>query len=79
MLKKRKRKKNHRQEIIDEIGEDWIPNNKALLVSYGTRNFGMPVKEAQELADFTIEGMLKDASDLKAKGLEWRMLFQRCL
>lgn len=26
MPKKRKRKKNHRQEILDVIGKDWISN-----------------------------------------------------
>ena len=35
---------NHRQEIINQIGKDWVRKEKAMLVSYGTRNLGMPKK-----------------------------------
>ena len=67
-----------KQEILKEIGQDWIPKEKSSLVSYGTVNLGMPRKEAEDLADFTLEEMLTDAAKRKVQGMPWRMLFQPC-
>ena len=67
---------DHRQEIINEIGEDWVRKEKAMLVSYGTRNLGMPKNEAESLAQFTVDDMIDDAAKRKSKGLDWKMLFQ---
>lgn len=64
-----------RQEIRNEIGNDWIRKEKAYLVSFGTANLGMPRKEAEDLADFTLEDMLTEAAKLKLQGMQWRVLF----
>ena len=47
MTKQQRRK--HRQEILNEIGKDWIPKEMAMLVSFGTRKFGMPKKVKRKL------------------------------
>ena len=74
MTKQQRRK--HRQEILNEIGQNWIPKEKAVLVSYGTRKLGMSKKEAQSLAQFTFDEMINDAIKRKSKGVEWKSLFQ---
>ena len=69
-------RQKHRQEILNEIGHNWVPKEKAMLVSYGTRRFGMSKKEAQSLAQFTLDEMIEDAVNRKSKGVEWKSLFQ---
>ena len=56
MTKQQRRK--HRQEILSEIGKDWVPKEKAMLVSYGTRKLGMSKTEAENLAQFTKKGKM---------------------
>ena len=68
--------RKHRQEILNEIGHDWVRKEKAVLVSYGTRKLSMSKKEAQSLAQFTLDEMIHDAVNRKSKGLEWKSLFQ---
>ena len=68
--------RKHRQEIRNEIGHDWVRKEKAVLVSYGTRKLGMSKKEAQSLAQFTLDEMIHDAVNRKSNGLEWKSLFQ---
>ena len=65
-----------RQEILNEIGQDWVPREKAMLISFGTLNLGMLREEAEELAEFTIEDMMQLACERKSKGKPWKMLFQ---
>ena len=72
----KQQKRTHRQEIINEIGQDWVPKEKAMLVSYGTRKLGMPKNEAENLAQFTLDEMIEDAVNRKSKGIEWKSLFQ---
>ena len=66
-----------RLDIINEIGQDWLDREKARLVSYGVFNLGMPRKEAQDLAENTIDDMLNLAVERKAKGLAWRTMFKQ--
>ena len=74
MTKQQRRK--HRQEILNEIGKDWIPKEMAMLVSFGTRKLGMPKKDAENLAQFTLDEMIEDAINRKSNGVEWKSLFQ---
>ena len=68
--------RKHRQEILSEIGHDWVSKEKEVLVSYGTRKLGMSKKEAENLAQFTLDEMIHDAVNRKSNGLEWKSLFQ---
>ena len=68
--------RKHRQEILSEIGHDWVSKEKAVLVSFGTRKLGMPKKEAKELAQYTLDEMIDDAIKRKSNGVEWKSLFQ---
>ena len=72
----KQQKQTHRQEILNEIGKDWIPKEKATLVSYGTRKLGMSKKDAENLAQFTLDEMIEDAVKRKSNGIEWKSLFQ---
>ena len=74
MTKQQRRK--HRQEILNEIGKDWIPKEMAMLVSFGTRKLGMPKKDTENLAQFTLDEMIEDAVKRKSNGIEWKSLFQ---
>ena len=68
--------RGHKQDILNEIGSEWVRKEKALLVSYGVVNWGMSRKEASAMAELTVEEMLTDAAKRKAEGLPWKMLFQ---
>ena len=72
----KQQRRTHRQEILNEIGQDWVSKEKAMLVSYGTRKLGMPKTEAENLAQFTLDEMIDDAINRKSRGLQWKMLFQ---
>ena len=74
--KHRQEIRKHRQEILNEIGHDWVRKEKAVLVSYGTRKLGMSKKDAENLAQFTLDEMIDDAIKLKSNGIEWKPLFQ---
>ena len=69
-------RQNHKQDILNEIGNDWVSKEKAMLVSFGTQRFGMLRKEAENLAQFTLDEMIDDAINRKSRGLQWKMLFQ---
>ena len=68
--------RKHRQEILSEIGHDWVSKEKTLLVSFGTRKLGMTKSEAENLAQFTLDEMIDDAIKRKSNGAEWKSLFQ---
>ena len=72
----KQQRQKHRQDILNEIGNDWVAKEKAMLVSFGTRKLGMTQAEAENLAQFTLDEMIDDAAIRKSKGLDWKMLFQ---
>ena len=72
----KQQRQTHRQEILNEIGKDWVSKEKAMLVSYGTRKLGMSKKDAENLAQFTLDEMIEDAVKRKSNGVEWKSLFQ---
>ena len=41
----------HKQDILKEIGSEWVRKEKAILVSYGVVNWGMSRKEASDMAE----------------------------